>query len=263
MSIGAVASGAKATAEVLTQDPTPAVDSTPTAEPAPVKKAGTKSSGRPKRQPASVRKRDSLRELPSFPEFVEGTRDPGGPVVLGDRLDQILRPVKRVGTDLVEAHKEGAKRFYSSFVKPDLLISPSLSSGLRSVYESDPAEIIDTLTEPVSAYDKEGRRKVDPNTGVFSAPGVTGREFEGLGPLTDQGQIDKINDALARASEDRQEAEDRLSNMERTGADADRIAQGRRDLVQAQQVYTQLVRIRDKTLPKRQQLLDLYEKMSQ
>lgn len=117
--------------------------------------------------------------------------------------------------------------------------------------------------EPFSAFDESGRRKSDSNTGVFSAPGVTGKEFEGQGPLTDQGQIDKINDALARASEDRQEAEDRLSNMERTGADADRIAQGRRDLIQAQQVYTQLVNIRDKTLPKRQQLLDLYGKMSQ
>ena len=91
MSLSAYVSGGKATIKAIVAD-TPA--DKPANKPAAAKVAGKKPSGS-KKSPSSSKRRESLSELPSFPEFVEDMRDPAEKIVPPeDRLETMYREAK-------------------------------------------------------------------------------------------------------------------------------------------------------------------------
>ncbi len=251
MSLSSFVSGGKATTKAIVED-TP-VDK-PASKPAPAKVAGKKP-GVSKKSPSSSKRRESLSELPSFPEFVEGARTPAERIVPPkDTLETIYGSAK---SKLVPHLGEGVR------ATKDMVTRGPIAGGFDEMRIT-----LGKLDDP--DYDEAGRRKSNTRpqaSGVFSAPAVTGSENfggrENTLPITQEGLVERVSNALARASTDRQNAEDALEEMEKTGADEDKIAQGRRDLLHAQRVYTQLVNIRDKTLPRREQLKGLYDSMSE
>jgi hypothetical protein len=170
--------------------------------------------------------------------------------------------------------EEFAKRAQQADPIRDMPSSPTaLSDIFKSVARTARAEIdptdFDLFTEAGrSAYfDEAGRPTEDHDlsvsTGKYRAPFITGKELYGgrKGDLSPDAAERRVLEAVTTAVQDRQNIEEKLERLEEVQADPNEIRQAQVELRQAKEVHTQLVRIRDQMLPRRQKLVDLYKDM--